>query len=278
MKLSPRTVTWLSAVALILAASPGLRAGDVVPEDVPLIENKLHPMGMKFEISPMYHYSLNDKYTHHTGLQLILGYNIFDFLSVEAFGGYNLNGYGELNSISGWPSGLRSGWTSLTNAVNVFTHSGDAPDFLKNKALELPDLYYQTWFAGADVLFAPFYGKWSIVSELGGSASVYGVLGGGAAGTNKNDYQTLGAVVAGPVVFPVHYGLGARIFVNQWLALRVELRDYWWINPEVDEIGTDAAAGDPCPGGYCLTVDGSKQQFTDFSRATFLQAGVSFLF
>lgn len=275
MKILPRTVSSMLAATLLLSAAPKLRADDL-PADLPLIEHKLHPLGMKFELSPMYHYSINDKYTHHTGFQLIAGFNISDYLSFEAFGGYNLNGYGELNGL-GLPSGMRSGWTSLTKAVNQFTHSGDAPDYLKNKALELPDLYYQTWFAGADVMFTPFYGKWSIVSEIGGSASVYGILGAGAAGTNKDDYKTLGAVVPGPIVFPAHYGVGTRIYFNKWLALRVELRDYWWINPEVEEVGNNGGP-DPCVGGYCLTVDGSKQQFTDFSRSTFLQAGLSFLF
>ncbi len=276
MNVMRSTISLAALAALLLAAAPA-RAEDL-PEDLPLIENKLYPMGMKIEFSPMYHYSLNDKYTHHTGFQLIAGFNIFDFLSIELFGGYHLNGFGELNQVGGWPSAMRSGWTNLTDAVNSFTHSTDAPDFLRNKPLELPDLYYQSWFAGADVMFAPFYGKWSIVSEIGGSMSVYGLLGAGAAGTTKEDYRTPGAVMTGPVVFPVHYGVGTRIYFTKWMALRIELRDYWWMNPEVQEQVSGTDTSDPCPGGYCLTVDGSKQQFIDFSRTTLIQAGMSFMF
>jgi len=268
---------YLGAALLVscVALSHGARA-ETRPAELPLIENKLHPMGMRFELSPMYTYSLNDKYTHHTGFALAAAFHIFDYLGVEAYGGYNLNGFGELNQVSGWPSAMRSGWTNLTEAVNAFTHSADAPEFLRNKPLELPDLYYQTWNAGANVVFSPFYGKWSIVSELGGSFYLYGVAGAGAAGTAKEDYQQQGALITGPVVVPVHYGVGTRIFFTKWLALRLELRDYWWINPEVQE--QDQSGADPCPGGFCLTVDGQKQQFIDFSRVTMLQAGVSFIF
>lgn len=262
--------------SLLVQAMPA--RAQTPPADLPLIQNKLFPMGFKIELSPLYNYSLNDKYTHHTGMQLVAGFHIFDFLAVELFGGYHLNGFGELNSIGGYPSALKSGWTSLTDAVNAYTHSADAPDFLRNKALELPDLYYQSWFAGGDVMFSPFYGKWSIVSEVGGTIAVYGVLGGGAAGTTKEDYRTPGAVITGPIVFPLHYGVGTRIYFTRWLALRVELRDYWWLNPEVQEQVSDTDTTDPCKGGYCLTVDGQKQQYLDFSRTTLLQAGVSFMF
>lgn len=271
-----RSFSWGVALLVTGVVVATAARAEAPPPELPLIENKLHPMGFRFEVSPLYTYSLNDKYTHHTGFTLALAFHVFDFLGIEAYGGYNLNGFGELNSVSGWPSALRSGWTNLTEAVNAFTHSTDAPDFLRQKALELPDLYYQTWNAGANVVFSPFYGKWSIVSELDGSFYFYGIAGAGAAGTAKEDWQTPGQIVQGPVVVPLHYGVGTRIFFTKWLALRAEIRDYWWINPEVEE--HDQSGADPCPGGYCLTVEGQRQQFVDFSRMTMVQAGVSFIF
>lgn len=258
-----------------VAIGPVLRA-EALPPDLPLIQERLYPLLLKVELAPLYTYSINDKYTHHTGMVLTAGFHFFNWLGVEAYGGYNLNGFGELGSIPGWPSALRSGWTNLADAIDQFTHSGGT-ESISTKPLELPDLYWQSWMAGADVVFSPFYGKWSIVSELGGSFYFYGVAGGGAAGTEKKvTYPAPTRYKQGPVVFPLNYGIGAKIFFLKWLALRAELRDYWWINPEVEEI--DQSGVDPCKGGYCLTVDGKKQQFTDTSRMTMLQVGLSFVF
>lgn len=270
---------WSVGILAIGMALAGPLLADERPADLPLIQNKLYPMGMKLELAPLYTFSVNDKYTHHTGFSAALAFHFSDFLGLEISGGYFLNGFGELDGVGGWPSSLKSGWTNLTQAVNTYTHSRDAPDEFRNKPLELPDLFFQSAYGCASVVFSPFYSKWSIVSELGGSIYIYGLAGGGAALTSKQQFDSGSATwstVSGPVVFPVHYGVGTRVFFTRWLALRLEIRDYWWINPEVDEI--DGSGADPCPGGYCLKVDGALQQFTDFSRSTLIQGGLTFAF
>lgn len=78
--------------------------------------------------------------------------------------------------------------------------------------------------AGIDVQWAPIYGKMSLASEYFAHFDLYGILGASmvqykgfvpGATTGSLAYTTPGA----------NFGLGMRVFVNRFVALRGELRD-----------------------------------------------------
>ena len=146
----------------------------------PLIANKLYPMSLRFEITGFFDYSFNDKYVQHTGGSGGLTFHIFDSLALEGFGGY----------LVGDETGIVS---NVRNDGSSAKKGREAPDTCENALCEpqLPDMYQTTWFAGADVQWAPIYGKISAVSEYDLNFQLYALAGGGAEGITRllNDLQ-----------------------------------------------------------------------------------------
>jgi outer membrane beta-barrel protein len=231
----------------------------------PLIANKLYPMQFRLEVGAFFDYSFNDKYVDHLGGSGTLGFHIFDWLAVEGFGGYLVGGE------TGIVGNVRNdGSSAKRNAEGQ-----PCADELCQP--QLPDLWQTTWFAGADVQWAPIYGKLSAVSELDLSFQLYGLLGGGAEGIQR----ALGSASAQPfteqqVRVSLNYGLGVRIIPWKYVALRAELRNYNGLNPNVPE-HDQTADEDNCQNGYTLSVGGDKQCYPDISQNTMLQVGLSFL-
>ncbi len=226
----------------------------------PLIQNKLYPMRFRLEVTGFFDYTLNDKYVHGIGGNLALGFHIFDWLAVEGFGGYLVS------NETGIVKNVRSDGSSFKRVTaDCNADVGCEP--------QLPDLWQPTWFAGADVQWAPIYGKLSAVSELDLSFQLYGLLGGGAEGITKQN-ATQGYFPA-QIRPSINYGLGLRIIPWTYVAVRAELRNYNGLNPNVPE--HDAADEGKCTSGYVLTSGREKQCYPDISQVTMLQVGVSFL-
>jgi outer membrane beta-barrel protein len=228
----------------------------------PLIQNKLYPMGFRLELSGFFDRSFNDKYVVHTGGHGTLGFHIFDFLAVEGFGGYL---YGAETGIVG---NVRNDGASAKRANEGQECNPDV-----GCEPQLPDMWGTTWFAGADVQWAPIYGKLSAVSELDLTFQLYGLVGAGVEGIQRKD--TTGAVADSQIRVAANYGLGLRLIPWKYLAFRVELRNYNGLNPNVPE--HDTADEGKCGNGYVLNSGGEKQCYPDISSSTMVQLGVSFL-
>jgi outer membrane beta-barrel protein len=246
-------------------------------DGTPLIANKLFPMNFRFEGSLLYDMTYGNKYVEHYGGQLNLTFHIFDWLAVEAFGGWFVPGQTNIAA-------------KVYDAGRSKSLLADDPALCAtpNCEPELPDLWMTTWFAGGHVQWAPIYGKMSFVSELDLSFQLYGNLGGGVEGVTKKlrdgTYENgeIGGSDArrfyglGTGIRPVlSYGAGLRIIPWKHFAIRLELRNTHGFNDNVDE--KNAQGLDACDNGYTLQVGQELVCNPDINTNAQVQLGVSFL-
>jgi outer membrane beta-barrel protein len=136
----------------------------------PLIADKLYPMQFRLELSGVFDYSFNDKYVQHTGGHGALAFHLFDWLALEGFGGYLI---GDETGIVGNVRNDGSSAKRLRDGEPCFDGEPTCEP-------QLPDMWMTTWFAGADVQWAPIYGKISAVSEYDLNFQLYALAGAGA--------------------------------------------------------------------------------------------------
>lgn len=249
-----------------------VRAPDRTPRaGTPLISNTLHPMQGKLELTGFFDFSYADKYVDHMGGHAAVAYHLADWFALEGFGGYLV---GDETNIA---KKVRQSGQSFTRG------QGGQSCATPSCEPELPDLWQTTWFAGADVQWAPIYGKVSIVSEYDLNFQLYALLGGGIEGVRKrvnsnpdNDPAIQGFYLTNPSTrVHVNYGAGLRFLPFSWMALRLELRNYTGLNPDVPERGTQGS--DPCTTGYTLDVGGTTKCNADITNNAMVQVGLSFL-
>lgn len=227
----------------------------------PLIANKLYPMSGRFEFGLTFDASFGDKYVDHIGGHANVGFHLFDWLAFEGFGGYLVGdetGIVQNVRLDGKSAGLAGQNAACANP-------GCEP--------QLPDLWQTTWFAGANVQWAPIYGKLSAVSEYDLNFQLYARLGGGVEGIQK---RLADSTFTAPGIRPsVNYGVGVRLIPWKYIALRAELVNTNGLNPNVEE--HDATDEGSCGDGYVLRSGNNNNCLTDFSQSTQFQLGLSFL-
>jgi outer membrane beta-barrel protein len=236
-------------------------------EGTPIIENKLHPMDGKIEINGAFDLSFGNKYISHLGGHLGLAYHVFDWLGVELFGGYLVGSESNITKSVRLKGGSI---IELTDSVRA----GRTPN-CSSPTCEpiLPDLWQTTWFAGANLQWAPIYGKISAVSEYDLNFQLYGRVGGGAEGIQQA--LTAGGVTAGAVRPTANFGAGIRLMPFQNVAIRAEVVNYLGLNPNVLDRPDDESK---CTDGYTLLEDNARVCKSDLSNNTYMQLGLSFIF
>ncbi len=231
----------------------------------PLIANKLYPMQGRLELAALFDMSYADKYVDHLGGHAAVAYHFFDWLALEGYGGYLVGDEtGIVNNVRRTDSG---GGKSANNTPVCFG-GGSGPC-----EPQLPGLYQTTWFTGAEVQWAPIYGKISAVSEYDLNFQFYTKLGGGAEGIHRmlNDLS-YGADSVRP---SGHYGVGLRLIPWKYATIRAELTNYVGLNPNVEE--HDKTDESSCPDGYVLSEGNSSVCHQDIFQSSFFQVGLSFL-
>jgi outer membrane beta-barrel protein len=231
----------------------------------PLIANKLYPMQGKFEVGAMFDLSYADKYVEHLGGHGTLAYHVFDWLALEAFGGYLAGD--ETGIVDNVRRTDKGGGKSATNTPTCFDGSSGPCE------PQLPGMYQTTWFAGAEAQWAPIYGKISAVSEYDLNFQLYGKFGGGAQGIHR--YLKTGQFGETSVRPSGHYGLGLRLIPWKFVTVRAELTNYVGLNPNVEE--HDKADESSCPDGFVLTQGNTPVCNPDLFQSSFFQVGLSFL-
>jgi outer membrane beta-barrel protein len=229
----------------------GAEAKKKVKADVYSVEQIYALRRGRFEVQPYFGFSLNDQFVSHPGPGLALNYYISHVLAV----GINGNLYSGLNGESQFNFEHRRA-TRVAVPLNEYS-----------------------WSAAFNFTYVPVYGKFAGFSSFIFSYDIYAVGGVGAISTRpipvidpdnrKFDFEP-------KIAF--NLGLGFRVFVNRWLAVSLELRDY--IFPEKLENLTVAPGPvlPPPPSGqdanaYWNRVDPGKQ--SPSNPATWTQDGVS---
>lgn len=205
-------------------------ATDREPRDgTPLIANKRYPMGFRFELSAVadigYSKALTSQYGGHGAFTL----HIFDWLALEAFGGLS------------YPQE-----SQITEAVRLdgftFRETGISDPVLS-------DLWQSFAIGGADVQWAPLYGKLSFVAEQDLSFQLYFTGGAAIEGIAKplevaNDLNAerdfwMGLINGKPFNYSVRpsvaYGAGIRLIPWEFFAIRLEARNFTGIQPAVTD-------------------------------------------
>ncbi len=229
------------AAAVVVFAAAGVRAGgpaydddpfkDADFRDAPLIIDAAHPSLGRADVAALLSLSLVDKYNSHQGLIVEGRYHLLDSFAVGGLLGYL---HGALTSIVTDESGI------IGNRVSSCAKQMQAGcDEIDPK---VPDLAQVTGIATLEGIWAPLYGKISLVSELDVNLQVYALFGAGLNGTrrvrvytttdssNQLTYRLEGGGLFADGLFndaKLHgaFGLGLRVFATRSLDVRVEVRD-----------------------------------------------------
>lgn len=214
MKQTPRlrriaflTPLALFALNLLEPAAHALQGGED-PALLPVLVDKRYSSRGRHQISANFSTSVATKFVEGTGAYLTYGYNFTDIFGAEIGGGF----FGTRES-------------SIMAEVRQNFPNMEPP---------LTDLYQMQWLAQADLVVIPIYGKMSFASEFDPSYDVLLLGGGGVAGT-KRKVVTGGQEGSVSSVAPTfNFGVGFRFFINRWVGLRLEFRDFFYPEPDPD--------------------------------------------
>lgn len=171
----------------------------------------------RFEFSPSATVSLRDAFFSKYIFGGTLTYHPLETLGVSLRLGYALNRVSGAAQICEFPEPVEGQPppTRTCSSPSMQELDGQAPGQLK-------------LLGGADVQWAPIYGKLSLMAEKFVHFDMYGVLGASvvqyqgpdlSTPTGGQSYMTGGGNV----------GVGARFFLNRWVTLRTEVRDLIYV-------------------------------------------------
>jgi outer membrane beta-barrel protein len=168
----------------------------------------------RFEFSPSATLSLRDAFFSKYIFGGTLTYHPLETLGVSLRVGYALNSVAGAAQICTFSEGT-DGTTRGCASPSMGQLDGQAPGQL-------------TLLGGADLQWAPIYGKLSLLAESFVNFDMYGIVGASVVQyrgpdlsnpTGAQSYLTGGGNV----------GVGARFFLNRWVTLRTEVRDLIYV-------------------------------------------------
>lgn len=209
---NPRWIALSAGVLLIAGENDALALqGGEDPALLPVLVDKRFGGGGKHQLSVLFTTAIVTKFVESVGAYGGYQYSFSDIFGVELSGGYF---FGSESSIM----------------EEVRTKVAGQPPF--------SDLYQLQWAATANAVLVPIYGKMSFAAVLDPAFDLFVLAGGGVAGTRQQisgvdapkEYDTS----VGPVF---SFGGGLRFYFNRYIALRLELRDFFYPDPDPDEGG-----------------------------------------
>lgn len=168
------------------------------------VERKVFLKRRRFEVLPFVGMDLNDAFFQHFFVGVGAAYHLQDSFSLELRGGYAL---AELEKDS-------------VRFVRVSTGS-----LLTEQALSL------VGHGDINATWSPIYGKFSFIGEAIVHFDVFLSAGAGLFLTERGERASEGAPLedvlsANPAV---NIGIGPRFYINEWLVVRAELRNYTFV-------------------------------------------------
>ncbi len=226
-----RHQTLFSAFLLLVTAPAAAQtdgtavdAGTTVPEPIPVsdkdqsiyvVQKRTYSKSGKFEVTPVFYTSLNNKFVGHLGAGLSAAFHIRENFAIEAF--------------SSVPYGMWAFYSALV--YEVYDYEQLTP--------EVVDLKQMDYFGSLSLQFSAFYGKMEFYGYLIGY-DFYVSGGFGIASTletcvpDKDDCgEDLGigrglrrpAATSDWLKLTGNLAGGMRFFFRDWAGLRIEVRD-----------------------------------------------------
>lgn len=200
---------------MVGAAPAWALQGGEDPATLPVLIDKRYGNDSNLTVHLQFSTPITAKFVESTGIVGGVDYGLLDWLSLGLVGGYF--GGGEADIVD-----------------QVRATLGGAP---------LTDLDRMVWFGGLDVTFTPIYGRISFASEYNPAFDVFGFVGGGLLGTERN----LGGVDSGQTETGTtgygNFGFGFRFHVLDWLAVRTEYRQLLYPDSNIPQSELDVATG-----------------------------------
>jgi outer membrane beta-barrel protein len=192
--------------------------GEKLADRIKSVQRKVFIKKHRVELYPQVAFGITDAFFRYMTIGGALAYHLNDAFAIEARGGGIAN----------------LGETDAVRFVRVETGS----------LLEDPPEYQ--YHADLGFSWAPIYGKISLFGESILHFDTYITAGGGVFGT---DNRANGAA---------NVGIGQRYFVNRWLTVRLEYRNYFFVEEQAGEndlqtpgfIGISLSAFLPTSFGY----------------------------
>jgi len=203
----------LALAAALAVPSPGRAQSkaDAFAGRIPPVSGQLYRKAGRLEATLTGNLSLNDPFFSKYFGGLKLGYHFTEFLSVSAHG-------------AAGPS-RKTGSTVLCPTNEPCRDATDIQLFQVPGEIE--------WLAGLEVAWSPVYGKLNVLSEQVAHFDL-SILAGGDWIAHREAvsreaalaFEASGGSPATVGTYGGHVGLGARVFLAQWIALRLEVKDY----------------------------------------------------
>ncbi|MBN2493412.1 MAG: outer membrane beta-barrel domain-containing protein [Deltaproteobacteria bacterium] len=247
---------YISIASIALLSAPA--AAQSPNERVHVLQKRDYSVKNKFEVSAFGGLSIDDIFTQHYSATLSLDYHLDEAFALELMWMTCKVPFALGDKVEGSDPAEYKG-----DNLRFGNHYTDAYDEVKNDAKLSPsnaDLAMINNFLGLSVQFSPIYGKWTLFNRTLGHADFYLSAGGGVASTEFKNAR--GNWVDTGVYFVGTFGLGFRIFLARWFAIRLDVRDFTFAARVEREASASVEA----------------QVDTKIRNTMFVMLGVSFLF
>lgn len=182
--------------------------GKSLAERIPAVSRPVFVKAGRFEAAPLVGFSLNDAFYQRITGGARFSYHILESLSVDVGGAF----------------------TPLHVPLPTVR-------FLNQVGAELPNTPIFWGYVDGGVTFAPIYGKFSLMGEYVVHFDFFGSAGIGAVIDSHRRFLW-GMDVPSPFIPSVHpavqVGVGGRVFLFKWLAVRVDVKDYIYLVNRAD--------------------------------------------
>jgi outer membrane beta-barrel protein len=205
----------LAALAVLATVAPGAAVAqtraDAFAGKIPPVSGQLFGKAGRFELTATGNVSLNDAFYSKYFGGLKLGYHFSEAWSVSAQGA--------------------AGTTSATGSAQVCPKGAGCTEADDAMLFQVPGSLRR--IVGAEVAWSPVYGKLNVFAEKVAHFDLSILAGADLISYDEvlgpNEAAALAASGGDPSLVSTvggHVGLGARLFLKEWLALRLEVKDY----------------------------------------------------
>jgi outer membrane beta-barrel protein len=208
-----RALALAAALFCIAVARPAAAQSksDAFAGKIPPVSGQLYQKAGRFELTPSANLSLNDAFFNKYFFGLKLGYHFTEAFSLSVQGA--------------------GGATSKAGSSQVCAQNAGCTAATDAMLYQVPGKI--TGIAGVEIGWSPIYGKLNVLAERVAHFDL-SILGGADAirheevvdAARARELAAAGQAPGEKLALGGHVGLGARLFLAEWVALRFEVKDY----------------------------------------------------